>query len=133
MMEMKQIMEKKQIMQVNKIIHGNCIEKMKELPDNSIDAVITDPPYNVIGKKFGWDEKGTESEFMEWTKTWLDECYRVLKDNSAIYVFFGQKYMKEFWNLDLKLEIKRMLVWHHPNLATPSNKMYLWTYDPIFY
>jgi len=46
-MEKKQIMEMKQIMEVNKIIHGDCIEKMKELPDNSIDAIITDPPYGL--------------------------------------------------------------------------------------
>ena len=38
---------------INQIILGDCLEKMKELPDNSIDAIITDPPYYEI--KGGFD------------------------------------------------------------------------------
>jgi len=34
-------------MEVNKILVGDCIEKMKELPDNSIDLILIDPPYNI--------------------------------------------------------------------------------------
>mgnify|MGYP001571596398 CR=1 FL=1 len=33
-------------MEINKIICGDCIEEMKKLPDNFVDAIITDPPYN---------------------------------------------------------------------------------------
>ncbi len=34
-------------MEINKIITGDCIEKLKELPDNSIESVVTDPPYEL--------------------------------------------------------------------------------------
>ena len=41
----------------NKLIHGDCVEKLKELPDNSIDLVILDPPYwKVVQEK--WDYQG---------------------------------------------------------------------------
>ena len=33
--------------ELNKIIHGNCIEEMKKIPDESIDCIITDHPYNI--------------------------------------------------------------------------------------
>jgi len=115
------------------LIQGDCLKVMRKIPDNSIDLVLTDPPYNVIGKTQKWDDKGQVDKFMCFTKDWLNECYRILKENTACYVFFGQKYIKEFYKLKTKFDIKRMLIWHHPNLAKPTRSVYLWTYDPIFY
>ena len=42
---------------INKIIQGDCLEVMKEIPDNCIDTVITDPPYGLsfMGKKWDYD------------------------------------------------------------------------------
>ena len=74
----------------NKIICGDCLEIMKEIPDNSVDCVITDPPYG-IGKA-EWDEKypkGFEKECLRIAKTvaimcgmWaIPQCIKELKDN----------------------------------------------------
>jgi len=38
-------------MELNKIIHGDCLEAMKDIPDESIDAVVTDPPYELTSGK----------------------------------------------------------------------------------
>jgi len=56
------------------IIQGDCIEKLKELEDNSVDAVITDPPYELgfMGKK--WDASGIAYNVELW-----QEALRVLK------------------------------------------------------
>jgi DNA modification methylase len=53
-----------------------------------------------------------------------------MKDNSSAYIFWSQKYLLEGLNL---FRPNRTLIWHHPNLAKTTNKMFLWTYDPIFY
>ena len=115
------------------MVQGDCLKYLPKIPDENIDLIVTDPPYNVLGKTQEWDDKGDIKEYMNWTILWLRQCYRVLKQNTACYVFWSQKYIKEFLNLDINFRIERMLVWHHSNLAKPTNKMYLWTYDPIFY
>lgn len=62
-----------------KLIHGDCIEKMRDIPDNSIDMVMTSPPYDNLrdyGKDFtGWGEH-------IW-KPVLDGVFRVLKDGGV--------------------------------------------------
>lgn len=42
---------------INKIIYGDCLEVMKDFPDNSVDSVVTDPPYGIsfMGKKWDYD------------------------------------------------------------------------------
>ena len=54
------------------IHHGNCIETMNAMPPDSIDAIVTDPPYGLgfMGKK--WDGLPPSLE-------WAEACYRVLK------------------------------------------------------
>ncbi|MFM6726452.1 MAG: hypothetical protein ACKPJF_18740 [Dolichospermum sp.] len=44
---------------INQIIHGDCFDVLKNIPDGSIDAVITDPPYKYLNHKLesDWDEK----------------------------------------------------------------------------
>ena len=82
---------------------GDCIELMRELPENSIDAIVTDPPYGLSpdGKARTWDdiEDGkTRGGFMGkgWDAavpgvTWARECYRVLKPGGHIVAFGGQR------------------------------------------
>ncbi len=62
-----------------KLIHGDCVDKMKDISDNSIDMVMTSPPYDNLrdyGKDFtGWGEH-------IW-KPCLDQIFRVLKDGGV--------------------------------------------------
>ncbi|MEO0190725.1 MAG: DNA methyltransferase, partial [candidate division WOR-3 bacterium] len=60
-----------------KLILGDCLQKMKELPSESVDAVITDPPYNVLSEIQAWDDKGDDDKFLDFTKKWMSEAYRV--------------------------------------------------------
>ena len=70
---------------------GDVIETLKQLDDNSVDTIITDPPYNLsfMGKK--WDNKGAPKEFQKWCENWSTECYRVLRDGGYILVFGGTR------------------------------------------
>ena len=71
------------------LYNKDCIEVLKNIKDNSVDLVATDPPYAIgfDGGK-GWDSQWkTEKEYLDWCKVWTTECVRVLKPNRMLCVF----------------------------------------------
>ena len=78
---------------LNHIYNGDCIEVMKQLPDNFFDAVVTDPPYN-LGKKYksGIDDKKREGDYYKWSYEWVDEAIRVLKPTGQILIALWESY-----------------------------------------
>lgn len=85
---------------LNKIIQGDCIKILKELPDNSVDLIFADPPYNlqlrgelwrpnqtkVDAVNDNWDKFASFEDYDKFCQEWLKECRRVLKDNGTIWV-----------------------------------------------
>ncbi len=71
-------------MEVNKIICGDCLEIMKEIPDKSINLIIADPPYNI--KKADWDKFESQEKYIDWSMQWIEEAARVLKETGTIYI-----------------------------------------------
>jgi len=69
-----------------RVFHGDCREVLRALPDNSIDSVVTDPPYELgfMGKK--WDSTGIAYNVSVWV-----ECLRVLKPGGHILAFGGSR------------------------------------------
>ena len=101
------------MLEINKIHLGDCVELLRQIPDNSINLIIVDPPYNIsklndnrdrsklnspimrrespLKYDFGeWDNK-TREEFLDFTRTWLFQCCRVLKDGGTIISFFNKE------------------------------------------
>jgi modification methylase len=84
----------------NVILAGECIEKMRALPSRSIDMIFADPPYNlqlggdlhrpdnseVKGVVEDWDKFSSFSSYDKFTREWLIEARRLLKDDGAIWV-----------------------------------------------
>jgi len=67
----------------------NCLDYLSTIEDESVDLVLTDPPYFIgfDGGK-GWDSQWkTEEEYLAWCKLWTDECVRVLKPNRMLVVW----------------------------------------------
>jgi site-specific DNA-methyltransferase (adenine-specific) len=75
-----------------KLTNQDCLEFLKELPDESVDHVNCDPPYNIgyDGGK-GWDTFPSEEDYLEWSHQWISECARVLKPNRMLCVWGTQK------------------------------------------
>ena len=72
---------------LNKTIHGDIFAVLPLLPDKSVDLIFADPPYN-ISRTFGSTSFGKkkDTDYADYTKTWLEQAKRVLKDNGSIYV-----------------------------------------------
>src|SRR5690606_2336472 len=71
---------------INQVLHGNSLEVLKTLEDNSVDSIVTDPPYELgfMGKK--WDSTGIAYNVDLWK-----ECLRVLKPGGHLLAFGGTR------------------------------------------
>lgn len=89
-----------------KLIHGDCLEVLKEVPDNSVDSIVTDPPYGLsfMGKK--WDYDVPEQAIWE-------ECLRVLKPGGHLLAFAGTRTQHRMAVRieDAGFEIRDMIAW----------------------
>ena len=116
-----------------KLYQGDCLEVMKEIEDNNVDIVITDPPYKTIT---GGDSNGVNSERPKGMLSgnrklfkhqsmkiadWMPEIYRVLKEGSHCYIFTNSLNLQEMLNEAIKAGFKlhNLLVWEKNN-CTPS-------------
>jgi site-specific DNA-methyltransferase (adenine-specific) len=95
------------------LLEGDCREQMKSLPDDSIDAVICDPPYNLafMGKK--WDTHINNAAYQEWTREWATEAFRVLKPGGHLLAFGGTRtYHRQTCGIeDAGFEIRDCVAW----------------------
>ena len=114
---------------VNKIHLGKWEEIMPQIPDNSVDIVISSPPYNVslgIENKFktdaydNYDDNMPYTEYLEWMGKCFRECYRVLKSGARICINVGdKKQSKDVTHVDFIVKMREIgflmlcpIVWH---------------------
>ncbi len=85
---------------LDSILVGDCIEELRKLPSSSVDLIFADPPYNlqlsgnltrpdqsrVDGVDDAWDQFADFAAYDEFTRTWMTECRRVLKDDGTFWV-----------------------------------------------
>jgi site-specific DNA-methyltransferase (adenine-specific) len=73
---------------LGQLYQGDCLPFLASLPDSSVDMVFADPPFN-LGKNYGKGitDQLKADEYLEWSRKWLSEAVRVLKDGGAIFVF----------------------------------------------
>ncbi len=107
------------------LILGDCLEKLKDIQDNSVDLVLTDPPYNVIG--MDWDTE------IDW-ETLSEELYRVLKVNGTIYVFGQFPMVCDVYNVfSKKFKFKQDLVWYKNRGFSLVNTIYTKYHENILF
>ena len=91
-----------------RVMHGSCLDRLRELDDCSIDAVVTDPPYELgfMGKK--WDSSGIAFN----VEVWL-ECLRVLKPGGHLLAFSGTRTYHRMTVAieDAGFEVRDMIAW----------------------
>lgn len=91
---------------IDKVICGDCLEVMKQIPDNSVDLVITSPPYNVDADYDIYSDDMNYDEYMEWCGKWLSELKRIIKTDGRIcinhYICYGRSNQHQSPLSDLK-------------------------------
>lgn len=120
---------------LDRVVAGDCIQGMKALPDGCVDLIIADPPYN-LAKDFGaWKEKERKSEWLPWSKRWLDECNRVLKDGGSIFVYGIHHHLcwLQCYMYEIGLAYRRQIIWHYENGFAGYTKTLAAHYEPLLW
>lgn len=120
---------------VNSILNLDCIEGMRSISENSIDLIIADPPYN-LNKDFGeWKESAKKSEWLEWSKTWLNECNRVLRPGGNIFVYGIHHHLcwLQCHMYELGLEYRRQIIWYYENGFSGYTRSLAAHYEPLLW
>ena len=105
-----------------KLYQGDCLEIMGGIKDKSVDLIVTDPPYlmdyqsNRRKKEDRFDKiKNDKGNYML-IQDYLEECHRIMKDNTAIYCFCSWHNIDFFKNeFEKHFKLKNILVWNKNN------------------
>ena len=132
---------------------GDCLEVMKDIPDNSIDLVVTDCPYHIVSggctniprkdepsgifnRRNTFTQKNAKSGKLFDNndikfKDWLPDVYRVLKDGTHCYIMINARNLKELQQEaeNVGFKFQNIIIWNKGN-ATP-NRYYLNAYEMI--
>ena len=118
-----------------KLYNDDCLNVLKDIEDNSIDLVVTDPPYEVITGGRNGGVKGKPSGILTENKQlmksipkadlWLSECFRVMKDGTHIYIMTNTLNLTNYLNIinDVGFKLHNLLVWNKNN--TTPNRWYM--------
>ena len=98
---------------MSQLLVGDCVEQMKTLEANSVDAIVTDPPYGLEFMGKAWDGFGTPLGFQTWSEQWAREAFRVLKPGGHLLAFGGTRmYHRLAAGVeDAGFEIRDTLMW----------------------
>ena len=120
----------------HKIFKGDAIEILSvAIPDNSIDLIFIDPPYN-IGKDFNGlkDKWATDEDYLNWCYLWIELCIKKLKSNGSMYVMTSTQFMPFFdIFIQQKMNILSRIVWYYDSSGVQAKKYYGSLYEPILH
>lgn len=109
---------------------------MNEIDDNSVDLIIADPPYN-LNKNFGNDSDNwdTVEEWFDWSKTWINESIRILKNNGSIFIYGIHHFICyiHIYLYEKNLKYRRQIIWHYENGFSTYKNSPAATYEPILW
>ena len=126
-------------MEINKIYCADCLDLMKEMEDNSVDLVLTDPPYYQImkkdhlGNKYKWDNVwDTFDLYLQFIELCFIEFARILKKNGSFYCFADDKIAAYIQIMgDKYFHLENNIVWHKPNNMPIKGWAQFKSYAPV--
>jgi modification methylase len=141
---------------IDKIICGDCLQVMREMPSHSIDLIVTSPPYNIRNTSghgimdgsrrwknpplrhgyVGYDDNMPHEEYVEWQRGCLSEMMRLLKENGAI--FYNHKWrmqsnlLQDRHDIVSGFPVRQIIIWQRAGGVNFNNNFFLPTFEPVY-
>lgn len=117
---------------VDAVIQGDALEVLKRLPDESVDVVFADPPYNLDKAYNVYEDEKDRRAYLAWCESWLSEYIRVLKPTGSLFVLNLPRWaMYHAHYLNRRLHFQNWIVWDA--LSEPRGKLMPAHYALLFY
>ncbi len=98
------------------LFQEDSIAFLKQLPENSIDMIFADPPYNI--KKADWDKFESQEQYIQWSLQWIREAARILKPEGSLFICGFTEVLADLKHPAMKYFMGcRWLIWHYKNKA----------------
>src|SRR5678816_251066 len=100
-----------------RLYHADCVEVLKQLPPQSVDVIVTSPPYNIGVRYNRYQDSLTPSQYLEWTGTWLAAAARVLREEGSLFLNVGTRPSDPWTALDVAqaarshLQLQNIIHW----------------------
>ena len=144
---------------LNRVHRGDCLDVLRQLPDESIGLVMTSPPYNLRnssgggtdnpGRSAKWtrsrfltegyegfDDAMPEAEYLEYQATRFDEAMRVLRHDGAMFVVFKWRQQhgllqdrRELWG---RYPVRQVIIWARPGGINFNPGYFVGTYELVY-
>ncbi len=101
---------------INSVIEGDCLEGMKQLADGFVDLVFADPPFNIGYHYDVYQDNLEDNEYLGWSRQWMEEVIRVLKDDGSFWLAIGDEYaaeMKVLMQRTLGMTCRSWVIWYY--------------------
>ncbi len=120
-------------MNLNVILHGDCLEILCTIPDNSVDMTFADPPFNLNKKYNSYSDRRSLDAYLFWCKQWLTEMVRITKPTGSIFIHNIPKWLTYYASfLNEIADFKHWISWDA--MSTPLGKTLMPThYGILFY
>lgn len=121
-------------MELNNVYNMDCIDYMKTLPNECVNLVIADVPYN-IGKDYGnKSDKVNHNEYINNISIWIKEFYRILKDDGTLFIYTGKQYYPYYYiEIDNIFTIQNQIIWSYDSSGVQAKIKYGSLYEPIIF
>jgi len=118
---------------LDRIILGDCIEVLKDIPSNIIDMCFADPPFNLKKKYNSYKDERPDEEYLAWSRIWLEELVRVTKPTGSIFIHNIPRWLTYFAAiLNEKAYFRHWIAWDA--MSNPVGKTLLPAhYGILFY
>ena len=117
------------------VLHGDCLEILREISHGTVDLIFADPPYN-IGKKFSkfQDTWSSDIAYAEWCYRWLAACIDVLTPTGSMYIMTSTQSMPylDLWLRD-RVTILSRIIWHYDSSGVQARSRFGSLYEPILH
>lgn len=102
-------------MKTNTIDCGNSIEVLAGWKPGSVDLVFADPPFNIGYVYDKYHDDRPDEEYVEWTRSWMAACKRVLKASGSFYIAIGDEFAADIRIIgrDLGLHLRNWIIWRY--------------------
>lgn len=113
----------------------DCLELMKIIKDKSIDCIFADPPFN-LGKDYGngSNDRLPKSEYLSWSYSWMNECFRLLTEGGALFIYCLPKWAYLFASyLDQMLTFRHWIAVSMKNTFRRGRRLYPAHYALLYF